>query len=157
MTILKQWLPDILKDPPKVDPNDIETETRHNTWGFSLDSSHASVLKISDFIEFIHIIKNHRKIQISTPMTFYCWFDEQACQLRIGLVSVDKNNLPFGCKVEHEQDLSKIIESFKYSKYHNGIPSEELEKVDFDAVTEEENNFIKNYVLKVWSEELKPE
>ena len=61
------------------------------------------------------------------PMTFYCWYDEQANHLRFSLVSASHGRLPFGIQVEKCKNLDDIVEHFLNSTYHNGLPVSDFE------------------------------
>lgn len=60
-------------------------------------------------------------------MTFYCWHDEQASQLRFSLVSASHGRLPFHTDIEVCKDLDYVAARFLTSSDHDGLPMSEFE------------------------------
>lgn len=110
----------------------IEAEARGNCWSFSLTRGQAKDLTTRDVVYFLQAVILVRERQIieqfgrQHPMLFYCWFDQQAAQLRFSLVSASYNHLPFGSEIHIETDLARIVEQFLSSPYPDGIPFEEF-------------------------------
>ncbi len=112
-----EWLEEVANDPVTINTSDegLLSECRENLWTFSLSQNEAEATSADDAVTFLASIMQFRERQIKarpgpiTPMIFYCWFDEQASQLRFSLVSASHKQLPF---------LS--------SRYHNGIPLSEF-------------------------------
>ncbi len=129
--ILAAWLPDVIGDVVTVAPHDVGVEARENQWSFSLTADEAAGMAVQDVEDFILAVVHARSaslLQNPLPrggMTFYCWFDEMACQLRFSIVSAKRDGLPFACTLK-ESPLSQIVSDFLTSNYHNGIPWSEF-------------------------------
>jgi hypothetical protein len=87
------------------------------------------------------------KSKFEIGLIFYTWFDAQASQLKFNFINSNHVKLPFRTLINLVQSENEIIQDFLNSKYHNGIPFKELEKVESD----EENNNNK-YVVKAYKE-----
>ncbi len=136
-----QWLEEVANDSLTVDISQegLLSECRENLRTFSISQSQAEVTTVEDVLNFLSGIMQARERQINArsgptnPMIFYCWFDEQASQLRFSLVSTWHNRLPFGALVEETDDFAKVVSSFLGNRHHNGIPLDEF-------MTQEEAN-----------------
>lgn len=139
---------------------DLVTEARANMWPFALTQQQAEAIAPQQVLRFLyHIIEARERTIVerfgeSTPMVFYCWFDEQVIQLRFSLVSACHRQLPFGCRVTVIDDLARIVGRFLQSRNHDGFPLDEMEDVapDQDAATPEMDN--SDYNLEVWMKRL---
>ncbi|WP_036043359.1 hypothetical protein [Leptospira alstonii] len=78
-------------------------------------------------------------------MLFYVWFDEQAGQLRLNLISAEHNVPPFGTEIKPIA-LDEIITDFLSSKYLEGIPLSEFSSGNFESEAKETPRLI----LKVY-------
>lgn len=158
MNILAKWLQEIEAEEPVIKSEAPLVEARENHWKLFLNGGNeAKSLKNEDIIRFLNDVVQVREKQITEPMTFYCWFDEQASALCLGLVSASEQELPFGATYRLESELTGIVENFRESNYHNGIPWRELEDVTVDDKEFlEENSCGDNYKLNVWAKRLVP-
>jgi hypothetical protein len=139
--------------------SDIKEEIANNMWYISISSELASVLTTEDFATFIKKTISNRKAQVmalkaTTDTLFYLWFDEQASQIRLNVVSDYGAGLPFGCKVTPINEFYPIIKEFLEHPYHDGIPVEAFTVVDvnFDDCAEEcdnKYNFLRVYCVKL--------
>ena len=115
-----EWLTEVEDDPIviKVMESGLNTEAQSNLWTFALSQQQAQELDAEEVIQFLANVVLARERQVikqfgqQHPMIFYCWFDEQAIQLRFSLVSSFHNSLPFGEKVILTDDLAGIVEQF---------------------------------------------
>lgn len=110
---------------------DLQKEIENNMWCISVDSELAKEITVEDLSAFLEKVILNRKGQIEklkppNNMIFYMWFDEQAVQLRLNIISDYDTGLPFGCKVVPVINYSHVIETFLKSPFHDGIPIEEL-------------------------------
>ena len=138
-----QDIQDVISDPIVVDIDGKDAnEAMANQWSFSITEEQAKELSVQTILNFMNDIIDAREQAILKqfggmhPMFFYCWHDEMAAQLRFSLVSAEKR-LPFSSEINIEQELSKIIESFLSSRYHNGISFKDL--VDITLITDEQS------------------
>jgi hypothetical protein len=149
-TKIVAWLPDVVADEVVVAPADVCTEAQKNQWGFSVTSEEATALSTSDIETFISAVVRARcdaLLQRDVPrgtMTFYCWFDEMAAQLRFSIVSAKRDALPFGCDLV-DASLPSIASAFLSSRYRDGIPWSELRPVEAPTVDLRQTN------LPIWS------
>ncbi|MDQ2799311.1 MAG: hypothetical protein M3Y13_06675 [Armatimonadota bacterium] len=135
------WLAEVVSDVLVVDVSaqGLEREATGNLWTFSLSQSQARALSIGDVLAFLFTIEQARERQIwersgaANPMVLYCWFDEQAGQLRLSLVSACHSRLPFGAKIEETEDLARVVGQFLNSLYLDGIPPDEFAAQDFNG------------------------
>jgi hypothetical protein len=106
------WVAAVASDPIVFD-DEINVEARANVWSFGIANDEAETLVREDIVEFVFDVAALRERRIleevgrTRPMVFYCWFDEQAGNLRIGLVSAHHGYLPFGAIVQ-PTDLESI-------------------------------------------------
>ena len=150
-SVLNEWLNDISACEPTVCSEDVTKEARENLWCFSLSAENSKRISKEELSRFVRAVANMKAQQLDRPMTFYCWFDEQACQLRISLASVTQENLPFGCHVVHTEDLDEITGAFLDSDLHDGIPCEEFREITENL---KEHGNERDFELKVWSIEI---
>jgi hypothetical protein len=150
------WLPDVAADPIFIDsaPAGLGEEARRNMWAFSISSEQAEAVSAPAVVEFVMEVARARSKQLSDlPLgphatAFYCWFDEQACQLRFSLVSASHGQLPFGATVKLVEDLCHLADRFVRSDYHDGIPWSEIS----DCSDEDEKpQSVNEYVVEVWT------
>jgi len=130
----------IIGDPMYIGRSsaDLDQELRTNTWSISCSLEQAQQLTLNDFLQFFEQVIENRRQQLQAAqsvygMLFYLWYDEQAIQLRFGLISDFDGYLPFSASVNRVPSMVSIIEEFLLSHHHDGIPWQELEIDDFDA------------------------
>lgn len=149
-TKIAAWLPDVVGDDVVVDPENVCTEARKNQWSFSITSEEGTALSTSEIETFISTVVRARcdaLLRRQVPrgtMTFYCWFDEMASQLRFSIVSAKRGALPFGCDLV-DAPLLGIASAFLSSKFHDGIPWTEFRPVEAPNVEP------RQAILPVWS------
>jgi hypothetical protein len=147
---LPGWLADVTADAVVIRPDNINAEGEGNFWSFSLSPEQATVVSVAEVVEFIRAIVAARGQWLAAngarPMLLYCWHDEQACQLRLSLVSASHGRLPFGCEVAPVEDLGAVAKSFLRSSTLGGIPWSEFRPLASDEVAGEPPP----YVLSVW-------
>ena len=136
------WLEEVASDPLTVDKSEegLLFECRENLWTFSVSQRQAEVITVEDVLNFLSGVMQARERQLKArpgpinPMVFYCWFDEQASQLRFSLVSTAHKRLPFGATVEETNNFAQIVKLFLSNRYHNGIPLEEFKVVEVEKL-----------------------
>ena len=129
-----EWLEEVANDPLTVDASEkgLLSECRENLWTFGISQSQTEATTVEDVLDFLSGIMQSRERQINArsgqinPMVFYCWFDEQASQLRFSLVSASHDRLPFGAIVEETDDFAQVVKLFLGSRHHDGIPLDEF-------------------------------
>lgn len=129
--------------------SDFEREISENMLAISISFEIAKECKVTDFLDFFErLIQNRRKQLEAYPdrrMLFYVWFDEQAAQLRLSLISAEHKVPPFGAEIRLAA-LDEIITDFLRSKYLAGIPLSEFSIADPESETREPFDLI----LKVY-------
>lgn len=134
---------------------DIVVEARANQWSFSMTCEQAARIEPHQIVAFITTIVQAREAALlarygaAHPMILYCWFDEQAVQLRFSLVSAHHHALPFGCRLQHITDLTRIAERFLSSPDHDGLI--ETPVSDSDASPPQAARESVDGSLEVWS------
>ena len=129
-----EWLEEVANDPLTVEISQegLLSECRKNLLTFSISQSQSKITTVEDVLNFLSGIMQARERQIKarpgpiSPMVFYCWFDEQASQLRFSLVSASHKQLPFWAIVKETDDFAEIANRFLNSRYHDGIPLSEF-------------------------------
>jgi hypothetical protein len=149
-TIIAAWLPDVVNDDVVVSPADVCSEARKNQWSFAVTSEEAEALTTNDIEAFISTVVVARcdalkqRDVLHGTMTFYCWYDEIASQLRFSIVSVKRDALPFDCDLV-DTSLPSIASAFLGSRFHDGIPWVEFRPIKSLCVDREQEK------LPVWS------
>src|SRR5262245_19091695 len=95
------WLRDVVDDEVVIDPDAINVEAIRNLRCFSLEAEQTTRDSPGEVAAFLRAVVaarndwlNARKIG-TEQMRLYCWFDEQAGQLRLSMVSATHGRLPF--------------------------------------------------------------
>lgn len=151
MGAFRDWLVEIADTPLTVDASGsgLEREALNNQWGFSFTQEQVQGLKAEDVSAFLCGVVDiyHRQLLErfgwEVPCVFYCWFDEQASELRFSLVSASHGSLPFGCPIEVVDDVNPL------QVWVKELPTEALRPIglaegefivpdDFDAPLPEE-------------------
>ena len=159
MNPFDEWLAEAAGDSLLVDETEggFRREAHDNCWSFSITPEQAQGLTQADVTAFIDAVVEARRRQLMRMpsghfMTFYCWHDEQASQLRFSLVSASHGGLPFGAHLEECRELGLIVGLFLVAPHHNGIPLSEFgplqEGVETEAIA------VTPTPLKVWAKRL---
>ncbi len=144
--------------------DEVNEEINHNHWSLSAPTDIISQITATDFLEFIQKVKDHYKNQLDNSqldidLIFYMWFDEMAGQLRFNFINSNHDKLPFGCKLKLTDRPEEIIDQYIKSKYHEGIPCNELETIETPEQIAEadslEKKLIDNFVLTIYQEKIK--
>lgn len=147
-----------------TDKTDEVEEINSNHFILSVPADIISQATTIDFLELIQKVKDNSKIQLNKSqldidLIFYLWFDEMAGQLRFNFINSNHDKLPFGCKLKYTDRPEEIIDQYLKSKYHEGIPWNELETIDIpEKITEAdelEKQLYDNLVLTVYQEKIK--
>jgi hypothetical protein len=113
-SIAHEWLQPASSGDIVVDDNDINQEARENLWVFSPRDDQLEKLDTDTVMRFVDEVIRSRHAVLSDgalpAMTFYCWHDHQARQLRFSLVSSSHGRLPFACEVK-EVELRRVVGS----------------------------------------------
>ncbi len=111
--MLKQWASE-LEDEIEIHRSDeINDEANTNMIAFGISDEMMDSLSEKELREFIQQcsrVYSHKTNGI--PTIFYCWYDQQASQIRVSCVSTKHDKLPFTCKLELT-DLNNLITNFK--------------------------------------------
>jgi hypothetical protein len=144
--------------------DELNEEINHNQWILSAPADIISQSTTTDFLGFIQKVKGHYKnqldkSQLEIDLIFYLWFDEVAGQLRFNFINSNHDKLPFGCKLNHTERPEEIVDQYLKSKYHYGIPWNELETLEtpeqIAKVDTLEKELKGNFVLTVYQEKIK--
>lgn len=114
------------------------------------DLTNFNAKEIGDIISNIIKLKIELLETKNKKMTFYCWFDEMASQLRMSLVSTHHAILPFNCMIKHSHSLEDYFDRNFNMTHDEGIEIDEDEILDFvgnSAIEVEEND----YCIEVFS------
>jgi hypothetical protein len=113
-SVVHEWLQLARGDEIVVDDGDINREARENMWVFSPRDDQLGRIDTATAMRFVEEIIRSRRAALSDEalpgMSFYCWHDHQARQLRFSLVSSSHGGLPFACEIR-EVDLAGIVGS----------------------------------------------
>lgn len=150
-SLLLDWLPDVLNDEVISEHNNVNFEARSNMWCFSIPNDEG--ITALDIKSFLNQIIDQRSKQITLPMTFYVWIDEQAGQLRFSLTSQPKNNLPFGSTLIYSDNLDNFIEQFISMQLTGSIAFQDLKPIVL-ADTYDKSDV--EYFVHIWAIELTP-
>ncbi len=144
--------------------DEVNEEIKHNHWVLAAPSDIVSQTTATDFLEFIHKVKDNYKSQLDKSqldidLTFYLWFEEPG-ELCFNFINSNHGKLPFGCKLKYTDRPEEIVDQYLKSKYHDQvIPLGELETVETPEEIAEANRFEKelddNFVLTVYKEIIK--
>lgn len=144
--------------------DEVNEEIKHNHWVLTAPSDIVAQTTTADFLEFIQRVKGNYKIQLDKSsldidLIFYLWFDEIAGQLSFNFINSNHDKLPFGCKLKHTDKPEEIVDQFLKSKYHEGIPWNELETIETPEQMAEADRLEEvlhdNFVLTVYQEIIK--
>ncbi|HVW99301.1 MAG TPA: hypothetical protein VHA52_02510 [Candidatus Babeliaceae bacterium] len=136
-------------------PEAIHEEVSNNMWcvGLSLGFEKKVTLnQLEYFFERLLVVRKKQLLRdgIVSPVTFYLWHDELAGQLRFNFISGHCEKLPFGCTVIPVLTVKEILQDFLSSPYLQGIPLNEFEVIDINEESEDEEDEVINFELKVF-------
>ena len=80
-----------------------------------------------------HADRQLSKRHSGRPGTFYCWYDEQAGQLRCSLTSKTVDELPFGGRYRPTPDVTDVLRLAASDAQPGIIPWDELTEVQDSA------------------------
>jgi hypothetical protein len=142
----------------------ITDELEVNMWCIALDGGCLQHFTSEAFLRFFDtlIVAREHQIGLLDPhkqATFYVWFDQQALQLRLNMLSDTGIDLPFGCRVQRILSLRSIIDNFidtvsRVNQYGDHIEMIEPTDPDFDN---DDDDDTQNFTLDVWVVTLKPD
>lgn len=116
MSLFADWKKDVVEQDIAIRPDDINAEARGNLWTFALSSEELASVAAEEVLDFVRTIAAARSEWLAArrvaPMVLYCWFDGQAGQLRVSLVSLCHGTLPFECPVARVDDLGVVVREF---------------------------------------------
>ncbi|WP_422380249.1 hypothetical protein [Marinicellulosiphila megalodicopiae] len=116
-----------------INSTELNNEAHENMYTFGIserDIKDWGTESINQFIIECRDLYLSKKPNI--PMIFYSWFDNQAGQLRISMVSSSHNKLPFGSRIQ-ECELGEMLDNIYGT---------------------EDISFFKKRKLKVWCTEI---
>lgn len=144
--------------------SEVNEEINYNHWILSASADIISQTTTIDFLEFIQKVKDNYKnqldkSQLDIDLIFYLWFDEMAGQLHFNFINSNHDKLPFGCKLKYTDRPEEIVDQYLKSKYHEGIPWNELETIETQEQIAEayrlEKELHDNFILTVYLEKIK--
>ncbi|WP_017917503.1 hypothetical protein ACQR5W_08175 [Xanthomonas sacchari] len=116
------WLQQAANAAIVVDGDDIQHEANANLWAFSPREDHAAGIDVASVARFVEAAAEDRqatlRAQAAPAMTFYCWHDGQARQLRFSLVSSAHGRLPFRVPTRHTP-LPALVERIVHDDWLN--------------------------------------
>ena len=83
-------------EPLVLTPEDVNAEARDNMMTFGFVPTDLNSGSVERALLAVGQRLGERFADVSGPVTFYAWYDEQAGQLRCSLASVSPDALPFG-------------------------------------------------------------
>lgn len=126
------------------------SEYDKNMWTICLDPLAEKVITLPDLNNFLSNYLSTKKEQLkndwqSAPAIFYMWFDAMANQLRLNILSSNRIQLPFACKIE-EVDSEIIFKQFLNSQ--DVISWQQFEEIDENEDLTEEAEFVLKVFIK---------
>lgn len=119
---LQTWLDELDDEVVLLHSSNLNSEANHNIVTFGISEDNLREWGLESINNFILACRDMYATRTnSIPMQFYCWFDQQAGQLRISAVSSEHNKLPFGCQL-NVCDLSEVMQGFLNN--NNGLGGE---------------------------------
>jgi hypothetical protein len=144
--------------------DEVNEEINNNHWILSFPEVMVSQSTTNDFLEFLQKVKDNSKFQLDksqldVDLIFYLWFDEMVGQLSFNFINSNHEKLPFSCKLKYTEKPEEIVDQYLKSKYHEGIPWNELETIKKSEQIAKEDRLEKeiqdNFVLRVYKEKIK--
>ena len=131
---------------------DRQEEIANNMWRISVCSELANALTVEDLSAFFDRVISNRKEQVRllkpiADMLFYLWFDEQASQIRFNVISDAETGLPFVCKIALTNNYNVILKNFLEHPFHDGIPLENMQDIDFNGEYDSESYSLNVYCV----------
>lgn len=156
----RDWLSEIADSPLTVDASEVglSREAHDNCWAFSFTQEQIESLSSEDLIGFLDAVAEIYQSQLSEwleqglEFIFYYWFDEQASQLRLSVVSASHGILPFSSPIQVIPDINQMVERFLSSPYHDGLPLEEF--VEVTQIGSGFESAVQVPPLQVWTKSL---
>lgn len=136
----------------------VSEEIDDNMWCITLEEDCLSRFTQDSMVQFFDtlIAKKSHQIHLLNPQmqaTFYLWFDRQALQLRLNILSGVVINLPFQCRVQKTASLAYIIDDFLQTVRSVVQQAEQIEFIepaapDFD---DDETDDDEDFTLDVYT------
>lgn len=116
------WLQQASGEAIVVDGEDIGHEAHANLWAFSPSAEQSAGIDVASVARFVEAVADDRqatlRAQAAPAMTFYCWHDGQARQLRFSLVSSAHGRLPFRVPIR-QTPLPALVERIVQADWRN--------------------------------------
>lgn len=128
----------------------VDEEIGENMWCISLDENCLQQVTDTAIIRFFDrlVIEKTHQIRLLHPQMraiLYVWFDRQALQLRLNILSGASTDLPFQCRIQKLSSLTSIVDNFlntvRSIAYH-GEQEEFIEPTAADFDDDDEQDFI---------------
>ncbi|AEV85053.1 hypothetical protein ACWT_4029 [Actinoplanes sp. SE50] len=116
--------------------DDLEAEHRTNTWHYSVPNRF-DLTAVAAALE--HVVRHLAKRHGPGPGIFYCWYDEQAGQLRCSLTSKPADSLPFGGRYRLTPEVTDVLLLAASDAQPGRIPWTELTEVQNSADLSRQN------------------
>ena len=134
----------------------VNEEIEENMWCISLDEDCLQQFASTAIIQFFNtlVAKKTNQVRLLRPQIqaiLYVWFDRQALQLRLNILSGAATDLPFQCRIQKASSLTPIVDNFLNTVRSIACHGEQVEFIeptaaDFDD--DDEQDFILNvYVV----------
>ncbi|MBB5884696.1 hypothetical protein DYQ93_07190 [Xanthomonas sp. LMG 8992] len=121
-SVAHAWLQQAADAVIVIDGDDIQHEANANLWAFSPRDAQSTGIDVGSMTLFVEAVADHRqatlRAQGAPAMTFYCWHDGQARQLRFSLVSSAHGRLPFRVPIQ-QTPLPVIVERIVQADWLN--------------------------------------
>jgi hypothetical protein len=141
----------------------VKAEIDHNEWALTFSENLIQKITLSDLRQFLSQLIQQRANQlaqshITSPVTFYLWFDEQALHLCFNLISGDGMSLPFGCKLNILLSPIPILENFLSVASEIAREGQDITFINpgdegWDEDDDDDND---NFILDVYREVINP-
>jgi hypothetical protein len=111
-------------------PDDPIVEHCANTWHYGLPAGFDVGIVVATLG---HVVRQLSERHHDRPGTFYCWYDEQAGQLRCSLTSKPPDQLPFGGRYRSTDDVREVLRLAVADPHPGIIPLDELAEIQDPA------------------------
>lgn len=124
--LLIELIHEVASEPLLIDPKNRAAEVETNTRWFSITEHDIHLVEVPPIVEALHDLAKQRQHLLvdsgsAVPMSFYVWFDDQACQLRLSTESAPADGLSFRGPYRPDAQLEDVVAAFLDSPCHDGI------------------------------------
>jgi hypothetical protein len=116
-------------------PQNLALEPQLNTWHYSIPEGGFDPSAVSAALQ--HVARQLSKRSSGQSGTFYCWYDEQAGQIRLSLSSRPVDQLPFGGRYRSVPDADEVLQLAIADQHPGVVLWEELAQTTESGEAEE--------------------